>query len=199
MKPFINRRSLGLSPAILALGIVLAACGGSAAGAAAPAGGGPAATSGSSGSSGGSTSSGGSGSEASGLCKLVTAEQAAAALGEAVGVGVAKKSSITGTYICRYTASGSDNVIQIEYLKDQTREGWEEAIDNVGMLDETRLEGIGEIAYRADDAALGPGTRLAAFDHGKAIWVVIYKDGDDAAIFAGAETVARTLLASLNS
>jgi hypothetical protein len=190
---------------VLALGIVLAACGGSAAGAGAPAGGGPAATAGSSdgSTSGGSTSggstSGGSASEASGLCELFTAEQAAAALGEPVGVGVAKKSSLTGTYICRYTATGSENVIQIEYLTDQTRAGWEEAIGNVGMLDETRLDGIGEVAYRADDAALSAGTRLAAFDQGKAIWVVIYKDGDDAAIFAAAETVARELLASLNA
>jgi hypothetical protein len=195
MKPSIDRRTLGLRPVVLALGIVLAACGGSAAGAGTPAGGGPEATTGA---SGGSTS-GGSGSEASGLCELVTAEQAAAALGEPVGVGVAKKSSLTGTSICRYTATGSENAIQIEYLEDQTRAGWEEAIGNVGMLDETRLDGIGEVAYRADDAALGAGTRLAAFDQGKAIWVVIYKDGDDAAIFAAAETVARELLASLNA
>jgi len=200
MKQLIDRRSLGLGPMALALCIALAACGGSAGGAGAPAAGGPAATTGSSdGSTSGGSASGGSGSEASGLCEVVTAEQAAAALGEPVGVGVAKRSSLTGTYMCRYTATGSQNVIQIEYLEDQTRAGWEEAIGNVGMLDETRLDGIGEVAYRADDAALAAGTRLAAFDHGKAIWVVIYKDGDDAAIFAAAETVARDLLASLNA
>jgi hypothetical protein len=139
-----------------------------------------------------------SASAASGLCILLPPDKAAAALGEPVGEGVADTSTLTGTYSCRYTAIESENVIEIEYREDQSRSDWDEDMDRVGMTEETKLEGVGEIAYRSGTAVLSPGTRLAAFDHGNAIWVVIHKDADPA-IISAAEAIAIDLLAQLDA
>jgi hypothetical protein len=200
MKTTTIDRSIGWGALLLVVSLVLTACAGgpTTAPTAEPEAVDAATSVASSGGPAGSADAESAASAASGLCNFLPSDKAAAALGEPVGEGVADKSTLTGTYSCRYTATGSDNVIEIEYQKDQTRSGWEAAMDKVGMTEETKLEGVGEIAYRSGDAVLSPGTRLAAFDQGNAIWVVIYKDADPA-IFPAAETVALDLLAQLDA
>lgn len=183
----------------LGLAVVLAACGGAAAGSGAGDQGVPAPTT-AGGASGGSSGAGGSGgaSEAEGLCKYVGREQAAAALGEPVDEGDAGKISLTGTYWCRYMALESDSVLDVQYGQE-TFQTWQEDMDSTGMLDETVIDGLGQKAYRSDDAALGAGTRLAVYDEGASIWVVIVQDGDQDRIYAAAEDLARDLLKQLTS
>lgn len=188
----------------LSLALLVAACGGGSAGASSNPGG----------SSGGNGSGGdpsgqpaasapaddpGEAQGAGGLCDLLPQADAAAALGEPVDGGTYKRSSISGTDICRYTATGSEHMIQIEHSAGETLASWEEAIDGAGMLDEEPLTGIGEAAYRSDNAVFGPGTRLTAYGSGSSIWVVIASDADQATVFETAEAVAKDLLAAVNA
>jgi len=136
---------------------------------------------------------------AGGLCDLLPQASAEAALGEPVDGGTYKKSSISGTDICRYTATGSEHALQIEFKGDVSMADWEDAVGGAGMLDEQPIDGIGEVAYRSDNAVLGPGTRLVAFDHGTTIWVVMYTDHEPSAVFSAAESVAKDLLVALAS
>jgi len=189
--------SLGLT---LVLALVIAACGsGSSAG-------------NGSGSGAGTGSDGGSRAEAAvatassdqpqgpgGLCDYLSQAAAEAALGEPVDGGAATTVSITGSDICRYTATGSEHNIQIEVQAGLTRQGWEDDLGPTGMLEATIVPGLGEVAYRSADAVFGPGTRLAAFENGTAIWVVISTDADPATVFAAAESVARDLLTSVGA
>jgi hypothetical protein len=188
---------------IVGLGLVLvvAACGGGSAPAASPSGGGNASSGAQPTTSVPTAADPDGGSEgAGGLCDRLTREAAEAALGEAVDGGTAKTSWISGTDICRYTATtGTGNAIQIEFKGDVTRADWEASIDGAGMLDEQLIEGIGEVAYRSSNAVLGPGTRLVAFDHGTTIWVVMSTDREPAAVFAATESVARDILAALST
>ena len=184
----------------LSLALLVAACGG---GSAANPGGGSA---GGNGSGGGQPAASAPADEpadepegAGGLCDLLPQDSAEVALGEPVDGGTYKKSSISGTDICRYTATGSEHAIQIEFKGDVSMADWEHAVGGAGMLDEQPIDGIGEVAYRSDNAVLGPGTRLVAFDHGTTIWVVMYTDHEPAAVFSAAESVAKDLLVALAS
>ena len=133
-----------------------------------------------------------------GLCSLVSQEAATAALGEAVGPGEPDRSStFSDSYHCRYTATGSDSVLDLQVDPGESREDWEGHMSDVGLDDETALTGIGEAALRPDDAVLGPGTRLSAYVDGYSIWVVMYTAADPETVYAAAEQVARDLIAEL--
>jgi hypothetical protein len=128
------------------------------------------------------------------LCDLVPIEQVEAALGMSTDGGVADDSILTGGTTCRFTAD-ADHVLDIS-TSAQTRDEWFDAIDNVGLTDE-EVSGIGEEAYRAAGTALGgPGARFTAWAEGREVGVTIYSDTAQDVTFAAAEAIAAAVLAA---
>ncbi len=200
-----QRVNLGARSIItLSLALVVAACGGGTSNPGGSSGGDASSSQAAAGQPAASTPAGepsgepqGDSQGAGGLCDYLSREAAATALGEAVDEGVASSSSIAGSDMCRYTATASDHTILIEHSAGNTRAAWDVSMTKTGMIEEQPLADLGEAAYRSTDAVFGPGTRLAAFDHGTAIWVVILTDADPATVYAAAEAVAHDLLAAV--
>jgi hypothetical protein len=170
---------------VLALALVLAACGGSTTSSAAPSD--PPAAS--------QATAASDAAEAGGtLCDLVPTEQVETALGAATDGGVADDSVLTGGTTCRFTAD-ADHVLDVS-TSAQTRDEWFDAIETVGLTDE-EVTGIGEEAYRAAGTALGgPGARFTAWADGREVGVTIYSDAAQDVTFAAAEAVAAAVLAA---
>lgn len=132
-----------------------------------------------------------------GLCGYFSAQQATAALGEAVDGGTPNRGTIGGlTYFCRYTSLTS-NVVDVEWSPGKTRATWDAEMTSTEMDDGTAVTGIGEAAWQTDSSGLGPGSRIAAYANGGSIWVTIAKDGDQATLDAAARQAAKDLIAAL--
>jgi hypothetical protein len=189
-------RTAGFSRAtiVLALALLVAACGGGAA-TNGPGNGNPTAPAGTE--PGGDN--GGALDGTAGLCGLFPADRATAALGEAVGDGTPNRGTIGGlTYFCRYT-SLSGNVLDVEFSPGKTRATWDAEMTSTEMDDSTAVQGIGDAAWQSDSSGLGPGSRISAHTSAGSIWVTIAKSGDQPTMDAGAQQAAKDLISALAS
>lgn len=183
-------RRTAAGSAVLVIGFILAACGSGAPAASEDQTSEGAAAS----SSVESTVAESSAGEGAGLCAMVPIEQVELALGMGTDGGVDDESILTGGFTCRFTAD-ADHVLDVE-LSEQSRDEWFDAIETVGMTDES-VEGVGEEAYRAAGTALGgPGARFTAWSNGVEAGVTIYSDADQAVTFAAAQSIAEAVLAA---
>jgi hypothetical protein len=144
----------------------------------------------------GATPDPGTGQTADGLCGVVTAEMAAAALGGAVGdpQGGEVVPRPNGIY-CHYALASDDNVSVEAQLKEMTQAEFETTATQLEMT--TPLEGVGEAAYQKPNGIMGlPGTTIFVFGGGRGVNVAITAEGDAAAQLAAAIDIAEAALAS---
>ena len=176
---------LRLVAAVSALSLALVACGSSGTSS------GPRSSSGS-----GATPDEGAGQTADGLCGVVTAELAAAALGGAVGdpQGGDVVPRPNGIY-CHYALAIDDNVSVEAQLKEMTQAEFETTATQLEMT--TPLEGVGEAAFQRATGIMGlPGTSIFVFGGGRGVTVVITAEADAVAQLAAAIDIAEAALAS---
>ena len=98
-------------------------------------------------------------------CTILSADQAIAILGEAVGTGVAKTDTTFGNASCRYTSSASTATVALWLHPSMDRDEWDASMVKLGMTPEMALPELGEAAYRYVGRTTHR-TKIAVFDVG---------------------------------
>jgi len=144
---------------------------------------------------GGGAADSGSG-ETGNLCDAVTEELAVAALGEPVaepqsGEVVPRPNGI----YCHYSASADPNLNVEAQLKDMSRDEFDDLVVTLGLTDP--LAGVGEAAFTLDRSTMGgAGASIAAFGGGRGVTVILNGDGDSAPQLEAVAAIAEAALAS---
>lgn len=139
---------------------------------------------------------GGGPTTADGLCGVLTADLALAALGvpvaEPTGGDVVPRPN--GIY-CHYAAADDDNSTVEAQLKDMTRAEFDQSVEFFGVTEP--VDGVGEVAYQLERSTMGgAGAFVLAFANGRRVSVLINNDGDQAAMNAAAQQIAVKVLAT---
>ena len=172
---------------VVLLGLALVACGGGGTSSAPGASAGTQATP--------TPDAGGGGQTAGGLCDVVTAEMAVAALGGPVGEPQGGDVLGGPGIYCHYALASDDNVNVEAQLSDATRAEFDERATTL-LMDEP-LDGVGEAAFQRATGIVGlPGTSIFVFGGGRGVTVSITAEGDAAAQLAAAIVIAEAALAS---
>ena len=132
-----------------------------------------------------------------GLCVVLPAERAAAALGEPVGPAIAKHNAAFSNASCTYDSTASNASITIWYYPRMTRDEWESAMAKVGMTAAMTVPGLGDAAFRRDSKSAPARVKLAVFEGDHGLWVNITNARDLPTMAAAAEREARALLTAL--
>jgi hypothetical protein len=134
--------------------------------------------------------------DAGGLCAEIPIAPSELALGAPIAAAIAKESSLGFGTSCRITTAGEATTLDITRSEETTLSEFKEAMDTVGLTDET-VPNLGEFAYRAPETALGgPGARLAVFSGVRDFGVTVYaaEGSDQAVLFDASETIARAVI-----